>query len=103
MTDIEAQKALLEFVLELRRIDQGLYELARRLPQPENQAEMFEGTIPSDVATEIFGTIDFIRSTDLKSAIEGLQAATQVTAEQLERRFAEARAKDAAAAAEGGE
>ncbi|MCP4661854.1 MAG: hypothetical protein GY856_41150 [bacterium] len=59
---------------------------------------MLEGEIPSDVASEIFGTIDFIRSTELKAAIEGLEAATKVTAEELERRFATAREKDAALA-----
>ncbi|MCP4655543.1 MAG: hypothetical protein GY856_09010 [bacterium] len=95
MTEIEAQKALLEIVLDLQRLDQGLYTLAQQLYRPENQDEMLEGKIPSDVATEIFGTIDFIRSTDLKAAIEGLQAVTKITAEELERRFAKARAKDA--------
>jgi len=55
---------------------------------------MFEGKIPSDVASEIYGAIDFIRATELKNAIDGLEAATKITAEELKQRFAKAREKD---------
>ncbi len=98
MTEIKAQKDLLEIVLEYQRLDQRLYVLAEQLPRPANQDVMLEGKIPSDVATEIFGTIEFIRSTELKAAIEGLEAAAKITGEDLERRFAEALVKDAALA-----
>ena len=90
----EAQIELLEIVLEVRRADQRLHLLAQRLPRPENQDEMFEGKIPSDVASEIYGAIDFIRATELKNAIDGLEAATKITAEELKQRFAKAREKD---------
>jgi len=56
---------------------------------------MFEGKIPSDVASEIYGAIDFIRATELKNAIDGLEAATKITAEELKQRFAKAQEKDA--------
>ncbi|MCP4656881.1 MAG: hypothetical protein GY856_15835 [bacterium] len=96
MLETEAQRELLEIALDFRRLDHRLYTLAEQLPKPENQDDMFEGNIPSDVATEIYGAIDFIRSAQLGIVIEGLEAAAKITAADLDRRFAQAQAKDAA-------
>ncbi|MCP4594109.1 MAG: hypothetical protein GY842_25550 [bacterium] len=90
----EAQNTLQEIVGILQGIDQQLEMLSSQLPRPENQDDMFECMIPCDLASGIFGAIEFIREEPLSQVIEGLQDAATLTAEKLVRRFKRLQAKN---------
>ncbi len=95
MDVVEAQGDLLKIGIEFQRLDHRLYKLAGRLPRPENQDEMFECTIPLDLASGIYGAIEFLRETALRQVIEGLQDASKLTVGELERSFRELREREA--------
>ena len=87
MEPLKAQRELLEITIELQRLDQRLHELAAGLPRPAEQEPMLEGEIPCDVATEVYGSITFGQSTQLRPLIANLGDASKVTHDDLRARF----------------
>ncbi len=83
MEPLEAQRELLEVVIELQRLDQRLHEVAAALPRPARQDQMFEGDIPADVATELRGVIAFGQGDRLRPLIASLNAASKLTNDNL--------------------
>jgi hypothetical protein len=53
---------------------------------PDREA-MWAHERPSDVATEIYGVIEAVLMDEIRPAIEYLEAASRVTAEELSERF----------------
>jgi hypothetical protein len=87
MTEQEAQAALAEIALQLVAIEDRLSRIADSLPVPPDQEDMLEHRIAYNVATELAGAILCAVADDLRPAIESLEAASQVTAEDLRREF----------------
>ena len=84
----KGQKALVEIVAELRRLDERLGEVAAALPAPVDEERMLEGEIPPDAATEVRGTINYCREEQLSQLIDYLDGVSQVSEEDLRRDFA---------------
>jgi len=57
------------------------------LPPSHNRDAMLEHRIPRDPATEIAGAIEAVLVDEIRPAIEYLEAASRVTAEELRERF----------------
>jgi hypothetical protein len=57
------------------------------LPTARNREAMWAHEVPRDVATEIYGTIEALLLDEIRPAIEYLEAASRVTAEELRERF----------------
>ncbi len=87
MEAVEAQTRLVKIGLEVQKIDHQLYTLAAGLPRPANQDEMFECLIPCDLASGIYGAIEYVREDPLKLVIGCLRDASKLTVEELELRF----------------
>ncbi len=107
----ETQHALRAAVTELQAVDRRLAGLAERLPAPGSSAESSMGSgieshgpqrsAASEGARgeagcsvaliELRGTIDCVRTDLLADAIDTLEAAGNVTEEELRRRFAQRR------------
>ena len=83
----EVQVELLKIGFEFQKIDHRLHTLSAGLPRPANQDEMFEDLIPCDLASGLYGAIEYVREDPLKLAIECLRDASTLTAEELEHRF----------------
>ena len=82
MTEGEAQAALAAVALELVAIADRLQTIHDALPTARRDA-MLEHRIARDVATEIYGTIEAVLVDEIRPAIEYLEAASRVTAEEL--------------------
>ena len=57
------------------------------LPPSPNREVMLEHRVPRDVATEVDGVIEAVLVDEVRPAIEYLEAASRVTAEELCERF----------------
>jgi hypothetical protein len=87
MTEGEAQAALAEVALVLVAIADRLQTIHDALPPSPNRDAMWAHEIPRDVATEIHGLIEAVLVDEIRPAIEYLEAAARVTAEELRERF----------------
>jgi hypothetical protein len=92
MTEGEAQAALSAVALELVAIADRLQAIHDELPPSRNRDAMLEHRRPYDVATELSGTIECVLVDQLRTAIEHLEAASRVTAEELRERHREEQA-----------
>jgi len=93
MTEGEAQVALAEFALDLVAIADRLQRIHDELPPSPNGEAMWAHEIPRDVATEIYGVIESVLVDEVRPAIEYLEAASRVTAEELRQRFEDERGR----------
>ena len=91
MTEGEAQAALAAVALELVAIADRLQRIHDELPESPSREAMLEHHIPRDVATEIYGAIEAVLVDEIRPAIEYLEAASRVTAEELRERFEDER------------
>jgi len=87
MTEPEAQAALAGVALELVAIADRLQRIHDELPATRNRDAMLEHRVPRDVATEIYGMVEGVLVDEIRPAIEYLEAASRVTAEELRHRF----------------
>ena len=87
MTEGEAQAALAAVALELVAIADRLQTIHDSLPPSPDRDAMLEHRIPRDVATEVYGVIESVLVDEVRPAIEYLEAASRVTAEELRERF----------------
>jgi len=87
MTEGEAQAALAAVALELVAIADRLRTIHDALPPSPNRDAMLEHRVPRDVATEIYGVVEAVLVDEVRPAIEYLEAASRVTAEELRERF----------------
>jgi hypothetical protein len=92
MTEGEAQAALAEVALELVAITDRLQRIHDELPPSPDREAMWAHELPADVATEIYGVIEAVLMDEIRPAIEYLEVASRVTAEELRRRFEDDRA-----------
>jgi hypothetical protein len=91
MTEGEAQAALAGVALELVAIADRLQTIHDELPTARNRDAMLEHRVPRDVATEVYGVIESVLVDEVRPAIEYLEAASRVTAEELRERFEDER------------
>jgi len=87
MTEGEAQAALAAVALELVAIADRLQRIHDELPETPARDTMLEHRVPRDVATEVYGVIESVLVDEVRPAIEYLEAASRVTAEELRQRF----------------
>jgi len=87
MTEGEAQAALAAVALELVAIADRLQAIHDELPSSPDREAMWAHEIPRDEATEIHGVIEAVLADEVRPAIEYLEAASRVTAEELRERF----------------
>jgi hypothetical protein len=88
MTEPEAQAALAGVALVLVAVADRLQTIHDALPPSPNRDAMLEHRVPRDVATEIVATVECVLMDEIRPAIEYLEAASRVTAEELRERFA---------------
>ncbi len=91
MTEDEAQAALAAVALELVAIADRLQAIHDELPETPARDAMLEHRIPRDVATEVYGVVEGVRVDEIRPAIEYLEPASRVTAEELRERFEDER------------
>jgi len=91
MTEGEVQAALAAVALELVALADRLQTIHDELPTARNQDAMLEHRVPRDVATEVYGVIETVLVDEIRPAIEYLEAASRVTAEELRQRFEDER------------
>jgi len=91
MTEGEAQAALAAIALELVAVADRLQTIHDALPTARNRDAMLEHRVPRDVATEIYGVVEAVLVDEVRPAIEYLEAASRVTAEELRERFEDER------------
>ena len=89
MTEAEAQAALAEIALELVAITDRLQQIHDALPASRRRDAMLEHRVPRDVATELVGAIECVVADQLRPAIEYIEAASRMTAEELRERHRE--------------
>jgi len=87
MTEGEAQAALAGVALELVAVADRLQAIHDALPETPARDAMLEHRVPRDVATEIYGVVEAVLVDEIRPAIEYLEAASRVTAEELRERF----------------
>lgn len=87
MTEAEVQAALAEIALELVAITDRLQRIHDTLPPSRDREAMWAHEIPADVATEIYGTIECVLADYLRTAVQYVEGAARVTAEELLERF----------------
>jgi len=87
MTEPEAQAALARIALDLVAIADRLQTIHDELPTAPNREAMWAHEIPRDVATEVYGVVEAVLVDEIRPAIEYLEAASRVTAEELRERF----------------
>ena len=87
MTEGEAQAALAAVALDLVAIVDRLQAIHDELPTARNREAMLEHRVPRDVATEVYGAIEAALVDEVRPAIDYLEAASRVTAEELRERF----------------
>ena len=91
MTEVEAQAALAEVALVLVAVSDRLQHIHDALPPSPERDAMLEHRVPRDVATEIYGVIEAVLVDEIQPAIEYLEAASRVTADELRERFEDER------------
>ena len=82
-----AQAALAGVALELVAVADRLQAIHDELPPSPNRDAMLEHRVSRDVATEVYGVIESVLVDEVRPAIEYLEAASRVTAEELRERF----------------
>jgi hypothetical protein len=87
MTEGEAQAALAEIALELVAITDRLQRIHDDLPASADREAMWAHELPYDVATEIYGAIECVLADHVRTAIQYVEAASRVKAEELRERF----------------
>ena len=87
----EAQAALAAVALELVAVADRLQRIHDELPASPERDAMLEHRVPRDVATEIYGVVEAVLVDEVRPAIEYLEAASRVTAEELRERFEDER------------
>lgn len=87
MTEAEAQAALAGIALELVAIQDRLQQIHDQLPESPDREAMWAHELPRDVATEIHGAIECVLADYLRTAIEYVEGASRVTAQELRARF----------------
>lgn len=87
MTATEAQAALRAIAFDLVRLEERCQGVLDSLPRSENEAAMFEGSIPWDLPTELQTVLESLLEGEIRPAIESLERASQVTEEDLRREF----------------
>ena len=87
MTEAEAQAALAAVALDLVAIADRLQRIHDKLPPSPGREAMWAHEIPRDVATEVYGVVETVLVDEVREAIEYLEAASRVTAEELRERF----------------
>jgi hypothetical protein len=87
VTEKEAQAALAEIALQLVAIEDRLTRIADSLPVLPDQEDMLDHRKPYDLATHLTGTIQCVVADEIRPAIEYLEGAARVTAEDLIREF----------------
>ena len=87
MTEGEAQAALGGIALDLVAIADRLQRIHDAVPPSPDREAMWAHEIPRDVATEVYGVIESVLVDEVRPAIEYLEAASRVTAEELRERF----------------
>ena len=87
MTEREAQAALAAVALELVAVADRLQRIHDALPASPERDAMLEHRVPRDVATEVYGVVESVLVDEVRPAIEYLEAASRVTAEELRERF----------------
>jgi hypothetical protein len=92
MTEGEAQAALAAVALELVAIADRLEAIHDELPETPARDAMLEHRVPRDVATEVYGVIEAVLVDEVRPAIEYLEAASRVTAEDLREQHREQQA-----------
>ncbi len=92
----EAQVLLGGIVRRLAELRTLLEEIRDGLPRSPEEDRMLEAEIPSDLATELYGTIECVLDDDIGPAIEELTEASNLTAANLARQFEERRAEKSA-------
>ena len=88
-TEREAQAALAEIALQLVAIEDRLTRIAKSLPVPPDQEDMLEHRVAYDVAAKLAGMIQCVVADEIRPAIEYLEGAARVTAEDLRKEFGE--------------
>ncbi len=91
MTEAEAQAALAGVALELVAIADRLQAIHDELPASPSREAMWAHEISRDVATEVYGVIEAVLADEVRPAIEYLEAASRVTAEELRERWEDER------------
>jgi hypothetical protein len=92
MTDGEAQAAVAAVALELVAIADRLQSIHDELSQSPDREAMLEHRIPRDVATEVYGVVESVLVDEVRPAVEHLEWAARVTAEELGVRWEKDRA-----------
>jgi hypothetical protein len=83
MTEGEAQAALAAIALELVAVADRLQTIHDKLPPSPEREAMWAHEIPRDVATDVYGVIEAVLVDEIRPAIEYLEAASRMTAEEL--------------------
>jgi len=87
MTEGETQAALAGIALDLVALADRLQRIHDELPTARNRDAMLEHRVPRDLATEVCGVIEAVLVDEVRPAIEYLEAASRITAEELRERF----------------
>ena len=80
---LEHRRAAIEVAVELMRLDHRLWELYARIPEPSDEAEIWESDWPKSAAMDLRATILVIRLDGLSQAAKRLIASAQQTDEGL--------------------
>ena len=89
----EAQLLLGNLARRLGELKALLEEIRDGLPRSPEEDRMLEGEIPSDLATELYGSIDCVVDDDLEPAIKQLTEAATLSAADLARQHEEQKAE----------
>ena len=76
---------------ELVAIADRLQAIHDALPETPARDAMLEHRVPRDVATEIYGVVEAVLVDEIRPAIEYLEAASRVTADELCERWEDER------------
>jgi hypothetical protein len=76
---LEAQRHVLEILVQLLEIDQRLYEISETLPLSALYINMEEGTIPCSGFARLYLTLEQVQGRHLKPAIEALLQGRQIS------------------------
>lgn len=82
-----AQRATLGVVQDLLGLGHRLYEISEDIPLRFGTDDMLENNVPFDIAFELHGTLQTIRTHELAELIEMLRSAAAVSQEDLYRDF----------------
>lgn len=82
-----ARAAVVEVILELVGLDHRLFEIGQSLRLSWDAVEMWENKAPRDPATELYGTLRWVRTELFEEAISGLRKASHESAADLRFEF----------------